>query len=133
MCLVSEDIKFCTCARGSISSMDSYWILIRLGKSKEDWVTGEPMMPFGFLDTDYESNRLILLKRLNESDAFDKVLDIQINDKLHIVFNNLSKLEQPIVYAYQFIKSKWVEDEYDWFELKNHHHKKVAKGIIDKK
>ncbi len=133
MCLVSEDIKFCTCAKGSIRSMDCYWILYRIGNPKENWIIGEPMMPFGFLDTDYESNRLILLKRLNESDAFDKVLDIQINDKLHIVFNNLSKLEQPIVYAYQFIKSKWVEDEYDWFELKNHHHKKVAKGIIDKK
>jgi hypothetical protein len=133
MCLVSDSIKFCTCANGSISSMDCYWILIRLGKSKEDWVMGEPIMPFGFLNTDYESNRLTLLKRLNESDAFDKVLDIQINDKLHIVFNNLSKVEQPIIYAYQYINGKWVEDEYDWFELKNHHHKKVAMGIIDKK
>ncbi len=132
MCLVSNDIKFCTCAKGSINSMDNYWILIRLGKPREDWVIGEPMLPFGLLESDYESNRLTLLKRLNEPDAFDKALDLQINDKLHIVYNNLSKLEQPIIYAYQYSNGKWVEDEYDWFELKNHHHKKVAKGFIDK-
>lgn len=133
MCLVSYNIKFCSCAKGLNRLMDSYWILIRLGKPKEDWVIGESMLPFGRLESDYESNRLILLKRLNEPDAFDKAFDLQINDKLHIVFNNLSKVEQPIVYAYQYINGKWVQDEYDWFELKNHHHKKVAKGIIDKK
>lgn len=131
MCVISDSIKFCTCAKGSIRSMDCYWILVRIGNPKENWIIGEPIMPFGFLDSDYESNRLTLLKRLNEPDAFDKVLDIQINDKLHIVFNNLSKLMPQIVYAYQFSDGKWVKDEYDWFELENYHHKKVAKGIID--
>ena len=131
MCLVSDSIKFCACAKGSIRSMDCYWILYRIGNPKENWIIGEPLMPFGFLDSDYESNRLTLLKRLNEPDAFDKVLDIQINDKLHIVFNNLSKMKPQIVYAYQFSDGKWVEDEYDWFELENHHHKKVAIGTID--
>lgn len=131
MCIVSDSIKFCTCAKGSIKSMDCYWILYRIGNPKENWIIGEPMMPFGFLDSDYESNRIILLKRLNEQDAFDKALVLQINDKLHIVFNNLSKVEQPIIYAYQYINGKWVKDEYDWFELENYYHKKVAKGIID--
>lgn len=131
MCVISDSIKFCTCATGSIKSMDCYWILYRIGNPKENWIIGEPMMPFGFLDADYESNRLTLLNRLNEPDAFDKALDIQINDKLHIVFNNLSKMKPQIVYAFQYSNGKWVEDEYDWFELENHHHKKVAKGIID--
>ena len=132
MCVISDSIKFCTCVKGSIKSMDCYWILYRIGNPKENWIIGEPMMSFGFLDSDYESNRYILLKRLNEQDAFDKALDLQINDKLHIVFNNLSKVEQPIIYAYQYINGKWVEDEYDWFELENYHHKKVAKGNFDK-
>ena len=132
MCVISDSIKFCTCVKGSIRSMDCYWILYRIGNPKENWIIGEPMMPFGFLDSDYESNRLTLLKRLNEPDAFDKALDLQINDKLHIVFNNLSKIKPQIVYAYLYNNGKWVEDEYDWFELKNHHHKKVAKGNFDK-
>lgn len=131
MCVISDGIKFCTCANGSMKLMDCYWILYRIGNPKENWIIGEPMMPFGFLDSDYESNRLTLLNRLNEPDAFDKALDIQINDKLHIVFNNLSKMKPQIVYSYQYSNGKWVEDEYDWFELENYHHKKVAKGIID--
>ncbi len=131
MCVISDSIKFCTCANGSIRSMDCYWILYTIGNPKENWIIGEPMMPLRLLESDYESNRLTLLKRLNEPDAFDKALDLQINDKLHIVFNNLSKVKQPIVYAYQYNNSKWVEDEYDWFELENYHHKKVAKGSID--
>jgi hypothetical protein len=40
-------------------------------------------------------------------------------------------MKPQIVYAYQYSNGKWIEDEYDWFELENHHHKKVAKGIID--
>ena len=132
MCVISDSIKFCTCAKGSIRSMDCYWILVRIGNPKENWIIGEPILPFDFLDSEYESNRLTLLKRLNEPDAFDKVLDIQINDKLHIVFNNLSKMKPQIVYAFHYYDGKWVEDEYDWFELENHHHKKVAKGNFNK-
>jgi hypothetical protein len=59
-------------------------------------------------------------------------LDLQINDILHIVFNDHPKTKQEIIYAYKFKKNKWVEDEYDWFELENRNHKKVAEGSIDK-
>jgi hypothetical protein len=62
--------------------MDCYWLLIRLGKPKEDWVMGNPMLSFGLLESDYESNRFTLLKRLNELDAFDKALDLRINVRL---------------------------------------------------
>ncbi len=132
MCVVSDRIKFCTCTSGSTRSLDSYWVIYRLGKSKETIVLGMPSMPQGWSDVNYEYNRLVILERLNQPDAFDKPLDLQINDKLHIVFNHLSKTKSEIIYAYKYKKNKWVKDEYDWFELENHHHKKIAKGKVEK-
>ena len=132
MCVISDNIKLCSCARGSINSMDNYWIIYRLGKPKEILALGMPSMPQGWLDNNYELNRQIILTRLNESDVFDMALELKNNDKLHIVFNNLFNAKQEIIYAFKFRNSNWVEDEYDWFELKNHNHKKIARGIIEK-
>lgn len=132
MCLVSDSIKFCTCVKSSIKLLDRYWVIYRLGKSKEFMVMGMPNIPQGWGDENYEYNRIAILVRLNQPDAFDKVIDLKNNDKLHIVFNSLSKTKEKVIYAYEYKKNKWVEDVYDWFELENYHHKKVAKGNFDK-
>ena len=131
MCVISDSIKFCTCISGSIKSLDSYWIIYRLGKVKEFMVLGMPVMPQGWGDENYEYNRFVILERLNQPDAFDKALDLKNNDKLHIVFNSLSNTKEEVIYAYKYKKNKWVGDEYDCFELENHNHKQIEKGRIE--
>ncbi len=131
MCVVSDKIKFCTCVDGSIRAMDCYWIIYRLGEAKEFMIMGMPNMPQGWGDENYEYNRLVILERLNQPDAFDKTLDLKNNDKLHIVFNRLSNTKEEAIYAYKYKKKKWTEDEYDWFELENHNHKKIEKGRVE--
>lgn len=131
MCVISDNIKFCTCSGGSVKSLDSYWAVYRFGKRKDKWLIGDFMLPPGLLDSNFDSNKQTILKRLNQPDAFDKVIDFRNNDKLHIVFNDSTEIKEDTIYAYRFNKGKWVEDQYDYLEFETYYYRKVAKGNIE--
>lgn len=120
MCIVSDKIKFCTCVSGSYEALPHYWLLYRFNKEKDLMWVGEPVMPLGFLQPDYTLNAQTLCKRLNEADAFDKVIEFKPKDQLEIVINNLSENEmERMTFCFKYKNSKWVKEEYDTFELMN--------------
>jgi len=90
MCLVSEKIKFCTCVDGDYDELPHYWLLYRINEQKNLLVMGLPIMPPDFFQPTYEENAKTLCNRLNEKDAFDKLIAFKPKDQLEFVINNLS-------------------------------------------
>lgn len=79
-----------------------------------------PMMPLDFLQPNYQLNSQTLENRLNESDAFDEIIKFKPKDQLEIVINNLAEDEiERMTFCFKYKKGKWVEEEYDTFELMN--------------
>lgn len=120
MCIVSDKIKFCTCANGSVENLKHYWILYRYIKDKEEYCMGEPMMPTSMRDLSFEENQSTLLNRLNEPDAFDVPLKFKAKDLLEIVINNTSNFYETFTYTFKFKKGKWEAEETDPFDIMNH-------------
>ena len=118
MCLVTEKLKFCTCASDSPEKLKHYWILHRFNKDKNLHVLGMPIFNGDLFVLNYETNKSILEKRLNEKDAFDFHTDFKENDHLEICLNNhCSEKEERGSYCFKFKKGKWVFVEYDYFDL----------------
>ena len=95
MCIVSDKIKFCTCGEGAFEEdayedLPHYWLLHRFNKQKDLMIMGMPVMPLDFLQPNYLLNAQTLGERLNENDAFDKIIAFKPKDQLEIVINNLS-------------------------------------------
>jgi len=131
MCIVSDKIKFCTCASGSYEDFPHYWLLYRFVKQKDLMFMGEPMMPLHFLQPNYISNKKTLIARLNETDAFDKTIEFKPKDQLEIVINNLSAIEiERMTFCFIYKNGKWVEEEYDTFELMNRYNE-LASGNFE--
>ena len=120
MCIVSDKIKFCTCANGSVENLKHYWILYRYIKDKEEYCMGEPMIPTSMRDLRFEENQFALLNRLNEPDAFDVPLMFKAKDLLEIVINNTSDFHETFTYTFKFKKGKWEAEETDPFDIMNH-------------
>ena len=119
MCLVSDKIKFCTCLSGSVDKLQHYWLLYRYDKTKGMFVVGLPAMPFHLLQPSYELNKIMLVKRLNEKDAFDFEITFQDKDQLEIVFYNNEDDIKRMVFCFKYSKDKWKSIEYDCFDLMN--------------
>jgi hypothetical protein len=120
MCLVSEKIKFCTCVTDSVDKLNNYWILYRFDKTKDDCIVGMPSMPPEWGDPNFVINNHTLEVRLNEPDAFDIPIKFKAKDQFEIVFNNHSKNEENrLTYCFIFKNGKWIQEEYDVFELMN--------------
>jgi hypothetical protein len=120
MCIISDKIKFCTCAKSSVEKLKHYWILYRYAKGKEELCMGMPMMPTSMRDLSFEENQSTLLNRLNEADAFDTPLKFNEKDLLEIVINNTLDFDATFTYSFKFKKGKWVAEETDPFEVMNH-------------
>ena len=120
MCIISDKIKFCTCANGSVENLKHYWILYRFNKDKNYDCMGEPMMPTSMRDLSFEENQFTLLNRLNEPDAFDVPLKFNAKDLLEIVINNTSDFYETFTYSFKFKKEKWEAEETDPFDIMNH-------------
>jgi hypothetical protein len=120
MCIVSDKIKFCTCANGSVEKLKHYWILYRYNKGKDLICMGMPMMPTSMRDLGFEENQSILLNRLNDPDAFDVPLKFKAKDLLEIVINNTSDYHKIFTYSFKFKKGKWEAEETDPFDIMNH-------------
>ena len=120
MCVVTDNIKFCTCISGSYEELPHYWLLYRYDKKKKLLCIGMPSMPLDFLQPNHQVNKQTLLKRLNESDAFDTEIKFKPKDQLEIVLNNLSEIEiERMTFCFKYKNGKWMEEEFDVFELMN--------------
>lgn len=122
MCIISDKIKFCTCANEAVEKLKHYWILYRYTKENRDLIIGEPMMPTYMSDMNFAENEAALVKRLNEPDAFDVPIKFQSKDQLEIVINNNnSSIYGTFTYSFEFKKNKWVPIETSPFDLMNHY------------
>ncbi len=117
MCKISKEIKFCTCNSGAINleNLENYWILKRNNKLvlENDTIIGsfETMI----LEND-EKNKIIILNRLQDPDAFD--IPIQFNEgdcfEIHLKNNFFSNA---LVYSFEFENGKWKSNDYDPFKI----------------
>jgi hypothetical protein len=131
MCVVSDKIKFCACVDGSYEDLPHYWLLHRFNNKKNLIVMGMSVMPLDFLQASYLLNAQTLVDRLNETDAFDKIIEFKPKDQLEIVINNLSDDElDRMTFCFIFKKGKWIEKEYDTFEIMSHYDE-LAFGDFD--
>jgi hypothetical protein len=122
MCLVSGKIKFCTCSKDSKKNLRHYWVFHRFIKGKDHMVLGEPVMPYTFDNKEFDlSNRKLLLRRINEPDAFDVELRPKSGDRLQLSFFCKKNSPGYIHYGFSFRKGKWVEETYDVFGWMEHH------------
>ena len=120
MCIVSDKIRFCTCAKGSVENLKHYWMLYSFNKDKNFACMGEPMMPTSMRDLSFEENQSTLLNRLNEPNAFDVPLKFKAKDILEIVINNTSDFYETFTYSFKFKKGKLEAEETDPFDIMNH-------------
>jgi hypothetical protein len=103
-------MKFCTCKAASTEKLQHYWCLYRYNKHKNDSVMGL-LIPNEHLDLNFEVNKVVLEKRLNEDDAFDMELAFKPKDVLEIVCHNLDSSKR-MVYGFQYKNKKW-----HWHEI----------------
>ncbi len=125
MCKVSDKIKFCTCVSGSYEDLPHYWLLYRFNKQKDLAYIGMPMFPYDYIQPNFQLNKQTLAVRLNEPDAFDKTIAFKAKDQLKIVINNLLDETKRMVFSFRYIKGKWVDQDYDTFDLMNHYDEDV--------
>jgi len=136
MCIVSAKIKFCTCVDGAFEEdayedLPHYWLLHRFNKQKDLEIMGMPVMPLDFMQPNYLLNAQTLGERLNESDAFDKIIEFKPKDQLEIVINNLSEYEEErMTFCFIFQNGSWINKEYDTFEVMSHYDE-LAFGDFD--
>lgn len=121
MCLVSDKIKFCTCAANDVEKLKHYWKLYRFDKDKGIMCLGETYFPTSMRDTNFKVNKTTVLNRINESDAFDIPLELKPKDLLEIVINNNVKGIDPFTYIFKYIKGKWKAIGEDPFEIMNNY------------
>jgi hypothetical protein len=121
MCIISDKIKFCTCTNTKVEKLKHYWILYRFTKEKNEMCVGEPMMPTYMSDLNFEENQSVLVKRLNEPEAFDIPIKFKSKDQLEIVINNNnSSIYGTFTYSFEFKKNIWKTIETDPFDIMNH-------------
>jgi hypothetical protein len=131
MCIVSDKVKFCSCITGNYKAWPHYWLLYRIDGKKKWMFMGEPIVPEGLLEANYELNRETLASRLNESDAFDLPLVLKPKDRIMIVINNLAKdAMQRMTFCFSYKNGKWVHAPYDSFEMMNQYDE-IAFGKFD--
>ena len=130
MCKVSDKIKLCTCGVNSVSKLKHYWILHRYNKAKNDIIIGDFMLPYMLDEKMLINNKAMLLKQLNEADAFDVELSPKNKDRLQLTFTCPGSKNQQITYGYSYKKGKWIEEDFDPLEWCWHHDEQKF-GIIN--
>ena len=121
MCIVSDKIKFCTCATGDVEKLKHFWKLYRFNNGNELICMGTPMIPTSIIDTSFKLNKTALLNRINEVDSFDIPLELKPKDLLEIVINNNINGIDRFTYSFKFIKHKWKAVGEDPFDVMNNY------------
>jgi hypothetical protein len=119
MCKITSKIKFCTCKASATEKLQHYWCLYRFNKEKDDVVMGL-LLPDEPLTIDFEVNKVVLEKRLNEEDAFDVNLSFKPKDVLEIVCNNFNDSKRT-VYGFKYKGKRWQFYEIDDFYIMGHY------------
>ncbi|MFN8284543.1 MAG: hypothetical protein U0U67_15075 [Chitinophagales bacterium] len=120
MCTVSNKIKFCSCSVNDVTELNNYWILHRKVNGKKTIMIGEFFDNSYIHFTEFKTNNKILCNRLNEADAFDKLILFNESDNLEVVLNNTDfDGQKRSVYCFVFKKSIWKSTGFDPFELTN--------------
>ena len=117
MCLVSKEIKFCTCEEDSASERSNYWVLHRFNKDKDLRIMGKISRPENDFKPNYISNKKTILNRLNKPNAFDKEIPFVEGDKLSVVLNS-SDSKKREDFCYEYNRGTWIDSENDsmWLE-----------------
>ncbi len=79
-------------------------------------VIGLSLLPFDVDVAADHFNSTLLLKRVNEPDAFDVAIHPKTNDRLQISLQCGQSQESYIHYGFTFKNNRWVEEKYDCFE-----------------
>jgi len=120
MCKITSKIKFCTCKASSNEKLQHYWCLYRFNKDKNEMIVGNVILPDYLLDINYEVNKVVLEKRLNEEDAFDVDLSFKPKDVLEIVCNNFNDSKRT-VHGFKYKGKRWQFYEIDDFYIMGHY------------
>ena len=118
MCVVSKNIKFCTCEEDSTSERTNYWVLHRFNKDKDLRIVGNIVMSTKDLDPNYKPNKKTIRNRLNKQDAFDKEIPFVENDVLKVVLNS-DDYENRKDFCFEYKSGIWIDAEYDSLSLKS--------------
>ena len=128
MCVVSKDIKFCSCEVDDYEELPHYWVLHRYNRHKEIQILGSLVMSEDYLLPNFELNKNTFHERLNTHDAFDKEITFKNNDRLEIVLNN-KKESKRMTFCFKFKGGTWVETAYDYFKLASHFDEEAFGGF----
>ena len=118
MCLVSKEIKFCTCEEDSTSDRPNYWVLHRFNKDKNLRIMGKISRPENDLKPNYISNKKTILNRLNKPNAFDIDISFVEGDVLSVVLNS-SDSKKREDFCYEYNRGTWINSENDSMWLKS--------------
>lgn len=138
MCKVNDQIKFCSCNIDDIEELKNYWIFYRYQKDKNEIIMGMCMLPVRWDPEIIEHNETTILKRINETGAFDTDLEPKFKDRLEIVLHWVDGIGnppeefsyEPLHLGFEFKKGKWQPCSYDFFEWVRKHEEEVT-GILE--
>lgn len=117
MCVISNEIKLCTCKASSTDQLQHYWVLYRRNKDKNEIIVGEVILPsFEWIGPNYKRNYATIEYRVNETDAFDVSIVFKAKDVLELVFNNNDDSKR-VNYGFKYFKNQWIKSEIDVFDL----------------
>ena len=133
MCIISDNIKFCSCVDPNIDvkQLNNYWVLIRIHKNRKHGLLGEARKFEYKLPEGHEENKLKLLSALHTKDAFDKRIVFKEEDRLHVFLNAAQNDHRTMEFKFLFSSGKWeyIKDMdcfFHWNTLKD-----VALGEVE--
>lgn len=129
MCEVSGKLKLCTCNATSVEKLKHYWILYRYNREKNNIIIGDFILPYMLDEEMVIKNKAVLLKRLNEEDAFDIDIFPKNKDRLQLTFTCSAFSNQQITYGYSYKNGKWIEKDFDPLEWQWHHDEEISGAI----
>ncbi|WP_291087980.1 MULTISPECIES: hypothetical protein [unclassified Empedobacter] len=124
MCQVYADVTFCTCSdfdSDTIEKLNHHWILYRYNEKLDVVIVGEIMLDD--VIKKYNPNNLVelVLKKLNNNTLFDKSIDFEDKDRLHV---SIELNQVNLNYGFEYEANSWSEIEYDYFTWANSYEEK---------